>query len=140
MVNHCYQAFNCHFMRKKHSLNHKSKSSRLFFKTKNLCSQSSCDQIQCFQWLQVVVHHRYVTLVWCHMHWNSQKCLKVMILITNVMHQCSVHPLYVQSHDLIVERIQMQNTLSNICQACMLNRKFISCFQSCCKAWLCCPV
>ena len=67
---------------------------RPFFKTKNLCSQSSCDHIQWFQWLQVVIHHRYVTLVWCHIHWSSQKGLKVIIISTNVMNNFSGRPLY----------------------------------------------
>ena len=30
----------------------------------------SYDHIQWFQWLQVVIHHRYMTIVWCHMHWS----------------------------------------------------------------------
>ena len=34
------------------------------------------------QWLQVVKHHKYVTLVWCHALWSSQKCLEVMIITT----------------------------------------------------------
>ena len=47
-----------------------------------LSSQRSCDHIQWFQWLQLAIHHGYVTLGWCHKHWNSQKCLKVMIIST----------------------------------------------------------
>ena len=31
---------------------------------------------------QVVIHHRYVTIVWCHMHWSSQRCLEVIIIST----------------------------------------------------------
>ena len=52
------------------------------------------DYIQWFQWLQRVIHHRYVTLVWCHMHWSSQKCLEVLIISTNVLHTLSVRTLY----------------------------------------------
>ena len=33
--------------------------------------------VQCFQFMQVVIHYGYVTLVWCHMHRSSQKCLEV---------------------------------------------------------------
>ena len=59
----------------------------LFYRSMlRLSFQRSCDHIQWFQWLQVVVHHRYVTLVRCHMHWSSQKCLEVLIISTNVMH------------------------------------------------------
>ena len=58
-------------------------NSRLFLKTKNLCSQSFCDHIQWFQWLQLAMHHRYV--VWCHMPWSSQKCLGVMIISTKAV-------------------------------------------------------
>ena len=29
------------------------------------------------------VHHGYVTLVWCYMDWNSQKCLEVLIIGAN---------------------------------------------------------
>ena len=46
-------------------------------------------------------NHGYVTLVWSHMHmhWSSQKCLEVLIIGTNVMHNVSVHPLYhIQNH------------------------------------------
>ena len=42
----------------------------------------------------MVVHHGYVTLVWSHMHWSSQKCLEVLVIGTNVMHNFSVRPLY----------------------------------------------
>ena len=57
----------------------------LFYRSMlRLSSQRSCDHIQWFQWLQVVIHHRYVTLVWCHMHWSSQKCLEVMIISTSM--------------------------------------------------------
>ena len=78
-----------------------SSLSRTFFKTKNLCSQSFCDHIQWFQWLQVVIPHGYVTLVWSHMHWISQKCLEVLIRGTNVMYNFSVRPLYNSSSRLI---------------------------------------
>ena len=61
-----------------------------------MCSQSSCDHIQWFQWLQLAIHHGYVTLVWCHMHWSSQKCLELMIISTNVMYKSSLRPLYKQ--------------------------------------------
>ena len=55
----------------------------LFYRSMlRLSSQRSCDHIQWFQWLQVVKHHRYVTLVWCHVLWSSQKCLEVMIIST----------------------------------------------------------
>ena len=64
------------------------------YKTKYLCSQSSCDYIQWFQWLQVVVHHGYVTLAWCHMHWSSQKYLEVLIIAANAVHNFSCRPLY----------------------------------------------
>ena len=57
--------------------------------------QRSCDHIQWFQWLQVVVHHGYVTLVWSHMYWSSHKYLVVLITGANVMHHLSVRPLYV---------------------------------------------
>ena len=44
----------------------------LFYRSMlRLSSLRSCDHIQWFQWLQVVIHHRYVTLVWSHMHWSS---------------------------------------------------------------------
>ena len=59
-----------------------------------LCSQSSCDHIWWFQWLQLAIHHRYVILIWCHVLWSSQKCLEVMIISPNVMHKSSVRPLY----------------------------------------------
>ena len=55
----------------------------LFYRSMlRLSFQRSCDHIQWFQWLQVVVHHRYVTLIRCHMHWCSQKCLEVLIIST----------------------------------------------------------
>ena len=67
----------------------------LFYRSMlRLSFQRSCDHIQWFQWLQVVVHHRYVTLIRCHMHWCSQKCLEVMIISTNVVHRNSMRPLY----------------------------------------------
>ena len=59
-----------------------------------LSCQRSCDHIQWFQWLQVVILHGYVTLVWCHMLWSSQKCLEVLIIAANVVHNFSCHPLY----------------------------------------------
>ena len=55
------------------------KNSLLFYRsTVELRSQRSCDHIQWFQWLKLAIHNGYVTLDWYHMHWNSQKCLKVM--------------------------------------------------------------
>ena len=66
----------------------------LFYRSMlRLSSQRSCDHIQWFQWLQVVIHHRYVTLVWCYIHWSSQKCLEVM-------HKKSVRPLYINDINL----------------------------------------
>ena len=57
----------------------------LFYRSMlRLSFQRSCDHIQWFQWLQVVVHHRYVTLIRCHMHWCSQKCLEVLIISTAI--------------------------------------------------------
>ena len=55
------------------------KNIRLFLKDKNLCSLGSCDHIHWFQWLQLAMHHGYVTLDGSHMHWNKQKDLKVML-------------------------------------------------------------
>ena len=49
-----------------------------------LSSQRSHDHIHWFQWLQVAIYHRFGTLVWCHMHLNSQKCLELMIKSTAV--------------------------------------------------------
>ena len=37
------------------------------------------NHIQLFQWLQLTKYHWYVTLNGCHMHWNKQKDLKVML-------------------------------------------------------------
>ena len=55
----------------------------LFYRSMlRLSSQRSCDHLQWFQWLQVVKHHRYVTLFWCHVLWSIQKCLEVMIIST----------------------------------------------------------
>ena len=82
---------NCHFVKMKDSLNHNSIELQTIFKTKNLCSQRSCDHIQWFQWLQVVIQ---LTLVWRHMHWSRQKHLEVMIISINVKHHFNVRPLY----------------------------------------------
>ena len=55
----------------------------LFYRSMlRLSSQKSCDHLQWFQWLQLLKHHRYVTLVWCHVFWSKQKCLQVMIIST----------------------------------------------------------
>ena len=55
----------------------------LFYRSMlRLSSQRSCDHLQWFQWLQVVKHHRYVTLFWCHVLQSSQKCLEVIIIST----------------------------------------------------------
>ena len=43
------------------------------------CSLGSSDHIHWFQWLQLAIHHGYVTLDESHMHWNKQKDLKVML-------------------------------------------------------------
>jgi len=51
---------------------------RLFLFIKNLCFLSSCDHIQWFQLLQLAMHHGYVTLDGCLIHWNKQKDFKVM--------------------------------------------------------------
>ena len=56
--------------------------------------EGSCDHKQWFQWLQLVILHGYITIVWCHMHWSSHKCLEVLIIGTNVMYNFSVRPLY----------------------------------------------
>ena len=68
---------------------------RPLFKTSKLCSKSSCDPIQWFQWLQVVINLGHVTLVWCHMHISSHKCLEVLIISTNVLHKDRVRLLYI---------------------------------------------
>ena len=52
------------------------KNTRLFFVY--LCFLS-CDHIQWFHWLQFVIHHGYLTFDGCHIHWNKQKELKVML-------------------------------------------------------------
>ena len=44
-----------------------------------LYSLGSCDHIQWFQWLQLTIHHWYVTLVGCQMHWNKQKDSQVIL-------------------------------------------------------------
>ena len=41
--------------------------------------------ISSFYHLVNKVHHGYVTLVWCHMHWSSQKFLEVMIITTAIL-------------------------------------------------------
>ena len=46
--------------------------------------------------MQEVIFHGYVTLVWSHMNWSSQKCLKVLIIGTYVLHHLSVRPLYIK--------------------------------------------
>ena len=74
-----------------------------------LSSQRSFDHIQWSQWLEVVIHHRYVTLVWCHMDWSSQKCLEVMIISTNVMHNFSVRPLYIYNASQAYITIERHN-------------------------------
>ena len=70
-------------------------NSLLFYRSMvELSSQRFYDHIQWFQWLQLAICHGDVTLVWCHMHWSSQKCIEVMIIITNVMHKSSMRSLY----------------------------------------------
>ena len=50
-----------------------------FFLNKKWCFLGSCDHIHWFQWLQLAIHHGYVTQNGSHMHWNKQKDLKVML-------------------------------------------------------------
>ena len=38
--------------------------------------------------------HRYLTIIWCHMHWSSQKCFSHNYKHINVMQHFSWHPLY----------------------------------------------
>ena len=50
-----------------------------FFTSKNLCFKESCDHIQGFQWLQLVIIEGYETILGCHMHWSSQNGLEVVL-------------------------------------------------------------
>ena len=50
-----------------------------FFTSKNLCFKEYCDHIQGFQWLQLVIIEGYGTPLGCHMHWNSQNGLEVLL-------------------------------------------------------------
>ena len=50
-----------------------------FFTSKNLCFKESCDHIQGFQWLQLVIIEGYGTILGCHMQWSSQNGLEVLL-------------------------------------------------------------
>ena len=58
---------------------HRSPESTIFCLKKKSdilwCSLGSSDHIHWFQWLQLAIHHGYVTLDESHMHWNKQKDL-----------------------------------------------------------------
>ena len=58
---------------------HRSQESTIFCLKKKSdilwCSLGSSDHIHWFQWLQLAIHHGYVTLDESHMHWNQQKDL-----------------------------------------------------------------
>ena len=56
-----------------------SEIAELFFTCKNLYSDGSCDHIQGFQWLQLVINDGYGTPLVCHLHWDSQRGLEVVI-------------------------------------------------------------